>query len=155
MKKRRIIRSLDRSSYPPRRRRSPRATGRTDLRWIVPRDVRFDISVLLQFDLIYRTRFWTSFECWLSFMLATSRGIVSAPHGQTRCETDCMPGTPEPYALALRSEWADCNALAAFEKLKDPKVTVTNKSDKEMQLPKILALDETVKALMAGRGISW
>ena len=35
----------------------------------------------------------------------------------------------------------------AYELLKEPDVTVTNMSDKEMQLEKLLSLDEEVKDL--------
>ena len=41
-----------------------------------------------------------------------------------------------------------CNARMAHAKLSGPDVTVTNKSDKDVQLPKIAALDELVIAAM-------
>ena len=44
-----------------------------------------------------------------------------------------------------------CNATMAHQKLSSPDVTVTNKSDKEVQLPKIEALDEMVRSVMRHR----
>ena len=117
---------------------------------VAPSRARADIgcSVLVEFDMIYRTRFWTSFEAWLSFMQATENGIVSATGDKMRCTAVCMPGTHESYARALEAEWANVDAREAYEKLASPDVTVTNQSDKEMQLPKIAALDETVRTMM-------
>ena len=44
--------------------------------------------------------------------------------------------------------WGHVTAQKAYETLSSPDVTVTNAKDKEMQLPKILKLDESVKEAM-------
>ena len=44
--------------------------------------------------------------------------------------------------------WGNVNAQQAYEVLKRPDVSVTNAKDKEMQLPKMLKLDEDVRAAM-------
>ena len=56
----------------------------------------------------------------------------------------------------VRVEVVSTEAFAAenVEKLSAANITVTNKRDKTMQLPKILALDETVKTLMARHSTS-
>ena len=41
--------------------------------------------------------------------------------------------------------WAEKSYLEAYEVLSDADVTVTNESDKEMQLPKILSINKLVK----------
>ena len=57
----------------------------------------------------------------------------------------CVHNAPLKLRDSLWQEWARCDARTAFEKLSQPDVVVTNQSDKDMQLPKILLLDEQVR----------
>jgi hypothetical protein len=54
---------------------------------------------------------------------------------------------PEALVESLVEEWSNCTAQKAFEKLSSADVMCTNLSDKEVQLPKILELDQRVAAL--------
>lgn len=51
---------------------------------------------------------------------------------------------------ALRAMWANKTPEDAFEILKQGDVTVTNQSDKEQQLPKIMLFDDDVRAWLRG-----
>ena len=60
----------------------------------------------------------------------------------------CIQGAAEQaelYRKALTDQWATKTPQQAFDFLSKPDVTVTNQSDKEGQLPKIKALDATVR----------
>ena len=73
--------------------------------------------------------------------MVTPAGLKSAPVEQRLCTIEVMNGAPKVLTTALIEEWADCNALEAHDKLRQPDVEVTNKKDKRTQLPKILKLD--------------
>jgi len=111
-------------------------------------------SVLIMLDRSYFSRFWTLYEAWLSFMQATREGLLSAPEAKLRCHLVCIHGTPHAMTLALKEEWLGCSSHSAFQKLSSPDVVVTNMSDKEMQLPKILSMNQLVVDLMAKRATS-
>ena len=55
-------------------------------------------------------------------------------------------------AEGLTAMWAKRTPKEAHELLAKPDVMVTNQKDKEMQLPKILALNEEVRSLLGGGG---
>ena len=109
-------------------------------------------SVLILLDRSYSGRFWTMYEAWLSFMTATNDGLLTAPVAEQRCKMRCLHGCPQSQQDVLREECDSCSARSTYEKLSEPDVDVTNKSDKEMQLPKILAMDQMVIDIMAKRG---
>lgn len=50
-------------------------------------------------------------------------------------------------------EWADCTAQQAYEKLRSADVQVTNQADKDVQLPKILELDQRVTGIANDIGL--
>jgi hypothetical protein len=105
-------------------------------------------SVLILLDRTYNARFWTQFEAWLAFRSASLEGLASSCEEHCRCVIECIQGTPERYADALRGEWRNCSALHAWQALSSDSVTVTNRRDKDVMLPKILQLNEDVKRLM-------
>jgi hypothetical protein len=112
-------------------------------------------TVLVLLDRSYMSRFWTQFEAWLSMQQAGPRGLNSAPREQLRCRMACLGNAPLELQSALMEEWSHCTAQVAFDKLSSADVTVTNKSDKDIQLPKILKLDKAVRDLFAtGSGAS-
>lgn len=49
----------------------------------------------------------------------------------------------------LLEMWSDKDPMQAYEVLSKPDVEVTNKSDKQAQLPKLLKLNEEVRKAMA------
>jgi len=108
-------------------------------------------SVLILLDRSYSSRFWTLYEAWLSFMMAMSDGLLTAPKSKQRCQMACLHGCPPSQENVMREEWHLCSARTAYEKLSSPDVTVTNMSDKEMQLPKILAMNQMVIDIMSKR----
>ena len=52
---------------------------------------------------------------------------------------------------ALTAEWSTKTADEAYEVLKQPDVKVTNQRDKDVQLPKLRALNEFAKRAVASR----
>lgn len=66
-----------------------------------------------------------------------------------------MHDTPNVIIDAIADEWGspECTAATACAKLASPDVEVTNQSDKDVLLPKILGLDERVKKEHAARGV--
>ena len=79
--------------------------------------------------------------------LATTAGLVSAPHTAQRFAVKCIHNAPVGLAASLIEEWSRCTASVAHAKLSQPDVSVTNQSDKELQLPKVLELDRKVRGL--------
>ena len=106
-------------------------------------------SVLILIDLSYQSRFWTQYEAWLSFMMATKSGLVSTTKDKLRCHFACLHGVSNSAVQVLMDMWANCTAADAHAKLSGDDVTVTNLGDKEMQLKKILSMNELVKEIMA------
>jgi len=106
-------------------------------------------TVLVLMDRSYMSRFWTQFEAWLSMQKASATGLTSAPPSERRCRDAivCLGNAPEKLADALIEEWGHIDASGAFSKLSSADVTVTNLSDKECQLPKIMQLDDNVRRL--------
>jgi hypothetical protein len=106
-------------------------------------------TVLILFDLSYLSRFWTQFEAWLSMQFATPNGLKSAVGAKyARHHIVCIQNASdqsELYTKALVDTWASKTPQQAFYFLSKPDVTVTNQSDKQGQLPKIKALDATVR----------
>ena len=106
-------------------------------------------SVLILIDLSYQSRFWTQYEAWLSFMMATKSGLVSTTKDKLRCHFACLHGVSNSAVQVLMDMWANCTAADAHAKLSGDDVTVTNLGDKEMQLKKILSMNELVKEIMS------
>jgi len=102
------------------------------------------MGVLILTDRSYLSRFWCSFEAWLAMQDVSKHGLVSARSSSRtqRCSIVTMHGAPEALIESLVEEWSNCTAAKAFEKLSSADVAVTNQSDKDTQLPKIIELDE-------------
>lgn len=138
------------------------------------------IGVLILTDRSYLSRFWsvrllpshmhyaqetpselmpdvacrrTQFEAWLAMQDVSASGLVSAHVADKRCTIRCVHGAPEALIESLVEEWSGCTAQRAFEKLSAPDVHVTNQSDKDLQLPKIVELDSRVSVAAQRLGI--
>jgi hypothetical protein len=113
-------------------------------------------TVLILFDLSYLSRFWTQVEAWLSMQVATPDGLKSAVGTKNaRYHIVCIQGAAEQaelYTKALVDTWATKTPQQAFDFLSKPDVTVTNQTDKEVQLSKIKALDATVRGAFQAVG---
>jgi len=113
------------------------------------------VGVLILTDRSYLSRFWCSFEAWLAMQDVSKHGLVSARSSSRtqRCSIVTMHGAPEALIESLVEEWSNCTAAKAFEKLSSADVAVTNQSDKDTQLPKIIELDERTAAMAVQMGI--
>uniref|UniRef100_A0A7S3TBT1 Uncharacterized protein n=1 Tax=Emiliania huxleyi TaxID=2903 RepID=A0A7S3TBT1_EMIHU len=106
-------------------------------------------TVLILLDLSYVSRFWTQFESWLSMQFVTPDGLKPAVGTKNeRHHIVCIQNAAEQSELhekMLIQSWATKTPEQAHSFLSKPDVTVTNQGDKDLQLPKIKALDATVQ----------
>jgi hypothetical protein len=89
------------------------------------------------------------FEAWLSFQKATAHGLVGASANERRCTVRCIHNAPASQEVQLVSMWSGMTAQAAHAVLSKPDVVVTNQSDKDTQLPKLLSLNRNVAECVA------
>lgn len=80
----------------------------------------------------------------------TADGLICAPASDRRCVVKCIHNAPTSFRDALFSMWATMTAQAAYDVLEKPDVRVTNQSDKDAQLPKLLKLNTFAKEVVAG-----
>ena len=104
--------------------------------------------LVLMFDRTYMERFWPLLEAWLSCMKGSERGLVSADDEALRCTIQCIDGLSESNAFDLKNRYRGCDANAVHRMLSANWVTVTNQSDKEVQLFKIRLLDFMARRTM-------
>jgi len=110
-------------------------------------------SVLVLLDLSYLSRFWTQFEAWLALQVTSAEGLKGGRNtGSSIGRTVIVPiyNANSTIRAHLISMWESKSPDEAHAILSEADVTVTNLSDKEMQLPKILALDEEVRTVLSG-----
>mmetsp|Transcript_10152 Transcript_10152/g.33311 ORF Transcript_10152/g.33311 Transcript_10152/m.33311 type:complete len:484 (+) Transcript_10152:691-2142(+) len=106
-------------------------------------------SVLILQELSYLSRFWTQFEAWCSMQAAAGGGLGPAPAAERRCTVVPIHQATEGMASELIMMWASRSVDEAIETLASPDVTVTNQSDKELQLYKLRELDSLVREAVA------
>ena len=107
-------------------------------------------SVLILLDGSYMSRFWTQFEAFLSFRKVTASGLGPTPLTERRDAIICIHNAdPEFDPPKLRKMWGDRTVDEAHEVLAKPDVEVTNKKDKEVQLPKLQRLNDFTKNVLA------
>ena len=106
-------------------------------------------QVLVLLDISYVSRFWTSFESFLAMRKVTRDGLVtlSGSELQARMSIMCLHNANNAVGDFLKTMWKDKSVAQAYEILKRPDVCVTNQSDKDEQLPKLLALDDFSKRM--------
>ena len=85
------------------------------------------------------------FEAFLSLRKVTSTGLDATPSSERRVEITCIHNAPVSFSEALVGMWASKSAAEAHDILVKPDVKVTNQSDKDVQLPKLLKLDDFAK----------
>ena len=83
----------------------------------------------------------TQFEAFLSMRQVTPDGLSSTDTHTQRCTVVCIHNAPEDFSTTIVRMWGHKSVLEAVEILKRPDVRVTNLSDKEVQLEKLLMLD--------------
>lgn len=106
-------------------------------------------SVLALVDLSYSSRFWTQFESWLGMQLVSASGLSPAQNAARRCTFIPIWNANEQDAMRLVQTWEHFSPEQAHDMLALPDVVVTNASDKDMQLPKLLQLDEEIRQFFA------
>ena len=105
-------------------------------------------SVLILLDLSYLSRFWTCFEAWMAMQTPSNDGLIKASDAERRWTTVPIYGANATLANGLEEVWAGRSAAEAIEVLRRPDVTVTNESDKLIQLGKLQGLDKRVRETM-------
>ena len=103
------------------------------------------MRVLILLDMSYMSRFWTQTESWMSMQDASTSGLATASEGRRRYTIVPLHNASAAIANAMVEMWAGKSAQEAHDILAQPDVLVTNQSDKERQLPKVLKLNETIK----------
>ena len=93
----------------------------------------------------YMSRFWTQTEAWMSMQDASTAGLATASEEKQRYTIVPLHNASAKVSETLIDMWAGKSAQEAHDILAQPDVLVTNQSDKERQLPKILKLNETIK----------
>ena len=110
--------------------------------------------VLILLDLSYIGRFWTLFEAWLSMQAVSPEGLKPATPEQQRLDIVPIHGANNITGESLKAMWASRTPQEAYDLLKEPDVSVTNQSDKEIQLEKLLQLDDEVRKVMCMTGMA-
>lgn len=101
-------------------------------------------TVLLLVDLSYISRFWTQLEAWLAVQVATPHGLRSDPRAP-RMHAVPLYNATRALIACVYEMWASRTPWQVVHVLGHPDVTVTNASDKDQQLTRLLALDDRVR----------
>merc|ERR1712096_103593 len=113
--------------------------------------------VLILLDRAYVGRFWTMLEAWLSLQKPSIDGLIPAPETEQRCtivpleEAAAAIAPAVPLAVlgdTLRAQWREFDPDKAYYRLSQPEVVVANPSDREVQLTKLLQLNELARRMM-------
>ena len=103
--------------------------------------------VLILGDAQYNSRFWTSYEAWLSMRMMTAEGLVEAS-GTPRCAVvGLFPLDSDTAKHLIEGMWKDAKPDQAYDQLNVAAIYVTNGRDKEEQLMVLLNLDDKVRVL--------
>ena len=103
------------------------------------------MPVLILLDLSYPSRFWTQYEAWLAMQSVSEEGLFPTPKASRRCTIVPISNANSSAVESLENMWAHKKPEEAYAALAKPDVAVTNESDKEVHLPKILSFNEAVR----------
>lgn len=106
------------------------------------------MQVLVLLDMSYMSRFWTQTEAWMSMQDASASGLATASQQKRRYTIIPLHNASAKLSETLVDMWAGKSAQEAHDILAQPDVLVTNQSDKERQLPKILKLNQTTQQII-------
>ena len=106
-------------------------------------------SVLMLLDASYSGRFWFGYELWLSLQTASTAGLAATSEAQRRCTLVPLEGTPPLLATEMLAAWRKLSSDQAYYRLSQPELLVSNASDREVVLAKLLQLLEIVPNAMA------
>ena len=102
------------------------------------------MRVLILLDISYMSRFWTQTEAWMSMQDASTAALATACEEKRRYTIVPLQRVRDGVGDARRHVGRR-SAQETYDILAQLDVLVTNHSDKERQLPKILKLSETIK----------
>ena len=102
------------------------------------------LNVLILLDLSYLSRFWTQYEAWLSIQQPTPNGLRPAHAKDRRSHVGPIYNTNANMVEGLYAMWSGEDPDQAHQLLSKPDVTVTNQSDKDEQLSKVLRFNEDI-----------
>jgi len=105
--------------------------------------------VLILLDLSYMSRFWTQYEAWLSLQTLSAHGLSPAAEADRRCQIVPIQNANSTVVEALLTMWANKTPQEAHTVLSKSDIAVTNDSDKENHLPKILSYHAEVQKAFA------
>jgi len=105
--------------------------------------------VLILLDNAYLARFWTQFEAWVSMQTACSEGLIPSTEAQQRYCISPIHNGDATLAKVLKNIWHDKTCEDAYKVLSHVDVAVTNQSDKDTILPKVVTLNDTIKTAFA------
>jgi len=143
---------LDAMCMPLPPHRAP--TERSELTLMLPNVALLYLgcSVLVLLDQAFTQRFWLGFELWCSLQTATASGLVATSEIQRRCRVVPLEGVAHTFADEVKEEWRKRSSDAAYYKLSQPELLVSNASDREVVLAKLLQLAELVQSGATGEG---
>ena len=105
------------------------------------------MRVLVLCDISTLSRFWTQFEAWLALQAGSPEGLHPASKARRRVEIVCLHNaTWNTEGKKLLEMWERKAPNEAYDTLAQPDVTVTNASDKTVQLQKIEKLNAAVRS---------
>jgi vacuolar protein 8 len=107
--------------------------------------------VLILCDRTYKTRFWTLLEAWISMQTVTDDGLVPATPERRRCDIVPIHDASSVTVSELEALVVGKSLDAIYEMLKSPGIRVTNQTDKDTQLAKLLGLDSQVGQVVRKR----
>lgn len=91
---------------------------------------------------------------YIAMRMASDKGLINCPdESRWTAEVPYDTDSVAQMKAMLREEWGDCLPQRAYEKLSAPDIAVTNQSDKEIMLPKLLSLDKQVRDMMRGESL--
>ena len=103
------------------------------------------MQVLILLDSSYVGRFWTCYEAFLSMMCASTEGLRPAREGSRRYHIRLIHGANQALGQSLVDKWSACDAAQAHKELEKDDIEVTNQTDKDQQLVKLLTLERDIR----------
>ena len=108
--------------------------------------------VLILLDRSYMGRFWTVLEAWIAMRKADASGLVESTikddkRWSVMCPYETDVAVSEQWRRTLEMDYLHKSLEDTKATLLSPDIEVTNKKDKETQIPKLTALNEQVITL--------
>ena len=104
-------------------------------------------QVLILLDTQYIGRFWTLTEAWCSMQTAEPRGLRPAADAEKRFSVACIHSADSHLQESLEENREKSN-LKMAEMLAQPDIHVTNAHDKEVILPIMRGMNDTIAQIM-------